>query len=59
MSGTRVKYLLNDKTLSLTPGKIYNVVKTNVECGGVKLVSIIDNTGEEYGFPMRWFEIQK
>ncbi len=50
----KMDYLMKDNGIDLIPGKIYDVIRVYRTLG---LYGIIDESGEEYGYPPEFFEI--
>ena len=52
----KAKFIGEDK-YGFVKGKIYDGFIPKTQIKGINLISIVDDYGEEYGYPASWFEI--
>lgn len=52
----KVKFVLKD-SYGFVKGEIYNAFMPNCKIGKADVISVIDKFGEEYAYPLSWFEV--
>lgn len=52
----KVRYIHED-SYGLKKGEIYDAYLCNSKLGQTDVVSVIDQFGEEYAYPLAWFDI--
>lgn len=56
MNGIKVKYI-KENAYGFVKGEIYDAFLAKSKFGKTEMICIVDNSGEEYAYPVSWFEI--